>query len=133
MKCKYENLTIENIETAFEKGYITELIFDADNKDIIVDSNEIKIIEETVRNMYKSIKRVVEAFYNLGKSIALTANEVLNNLSVALGGKLTKKKFIKLLQSRGIQRNEINKIIQNNKQPYTYFRLNTILNEKTNE
>lgn len=106
------------------------MICDGDTRTISIDSNEIETLEEIVRNMYKSIKGVVEALYNLGKSIAITANEVLNNFSIALGGKLTKKKFIKLLQSRGIQRNEINKIIQNNKQPYTYFRLNTILNEK---
>lgn len=130
MKCEYEKLTIENVETAFENGYITEMICDGDTKTISIDSNEIKMLEKVVRNMYESIKGVVEATWNLCKSICISENEVLNNLSVALGGKLTKKKFIKLLQSRGIQRNEINKIIQYNKQPYTYFRLNTILNEK---
>ena len=36
-----------------------------------------------------------------------------------LDKKLTKKKFKKLLQSYGIQRNEINKIIATNTEPYT--------------
>lgn len=36
-----------------------------------------------------------------------------------LDKRITKKKFKKLLQSYGIQRNEINKIISSNKEPYT--------------
>ena len=130
MKCEYEKLTIENIENAIKTGYITELVCDGDTKTITVDSNEIKMLEEIGRNMVESVKGIVEAICNLGRSIVVSMNKGLNNLSIALGGKLTKKKFIKLLQSRGIQRNEINKIIQNNKQPYTYFRLNTILEQK---
>lgn len=43
--------------------------------------------------------------------------------AINLNKKLTKKKFCKLLQSRGIQRNEINKIIKDNKEPYTVGRL----------
>ena len=36
---------------------------------------------------------------------------------------MTKKKFKGMLQDAGIQRNEINKIVANNKEPYTYRRL----------
>ena len=41
---------------------------------------------------------------------------------------VTKKKFKGMLQAAGIQRNEINKIVANNKDPYTYRRLNETLN-----
>lgn len=41
---------------------------------------------------------------------------------------MTKKKFKKMLQAAGIQRNEINKIVANNKDPYTYRRLRETLN-----
>ena len=41
---------------------------------------------------------------------------------------MTKKKFKGMLQAAGIQRNEINKIVANNKDPYTYRRLIETLN-----
>lgn len=61
-------------------------------------------ISETLNNMVKEFvkawERVKPAFCFLDK-------------------KITKKKFMKLLQSHGIQRNQINQIIKNNKEPYT--------------
>lgn len=62
------------------------------------------------------------AFANLAAEI----RDVVSNIN--FDKKLTKKKFCKLLQSYGIQRNEINKIVANNKEPYTYKRLYSTLN-----
>lgn len=129
-KCEYEKVTIENIENAIKTGYIKEIICDGDTKAIIVDSAQMKMLEEAIAKLYESVREVVNAVWEFGKSIVVSMNTIFNNLSITLGGKLTKKKFIKLLQSRGIQRNEINKIIENNNQPYTYFRLNTILEQR---
>lgn len=44
--------------------------------------------------------------------------------------KITKKKFKKLLQSKGIQRNEINRLLQYNKEQYTIARLIKIVKER---
>lgn len=53
---------------------------------------------------------------------------IFQNLS---NKKLTKKKFIKLLISEGIDRNTINEIVKGNKEPYTYMRYyRTLLNLK---
>lgn len=53
---------------------------------------------------------------------------ILFSISKLQDKKLTKKKFMKLLQSEGIQRNQINEIIANNKEPFTYRRLSETLN-----
>lgn len=62
-------------------------------------------------------EQMVTSFAKVYKALA----EVV--AAINLNKKLTKKKFCKLLQSRGIQRNEINKIIKDNKEPYTVGRL----------
>ena len=60
-----------------------------------------------------------------------TLTSALNNaIKIVINKKITKKKFIKLLQSKGIQRNEINKMIQNNTEPYTMARLIKMVNER---
>ena len=59
------------------------------------------------------------------------AKEVTINLctviSPIMNKKISKKKFVKLLQSQGVQRNEINKIVQGNKDKYTYLRYYNIV------
>lgn len=57
-------------------------------------------------------------------------NAIKNAVKIVVNKKITKKKFIKLLQSKGIQRNEINKMIQNNTEPYTMARFMKIVNER---
>lgn len=60
-----------------------------------------------------------------------TLTSALNNaVKIVINKKITKKKFIKLLQSKGIQKNEINKMIQNNTEPYTMARFMKIINER---
>lgn len=64
-----------------------------------------------------AIQAVIEGTSKMCMALAKIISEI------DLNRKLTKKKFCKLLQSRGIQRNEINKIIKDNKEPYTVGRL----------
>ncbi len=138
-KCKYENITIEQAERIIGTGYITELICDADSKTININEEEYLKVEEVIKETINDVKRTLEpvikslsdAFGTLAeaaRSFATTlvgiAESLVNNLS---NKKITKKKFIKLLQSQGIQRNEINRIIKNNKEPYTFYRYYNIV------
>lgn len=138
-KCKYENITIEQAERIIGTGYITELICDADSKTININEEEYLKVEEVIKETINDVKRTLEPVINslsdafgtlaeAARSFATTlvgiAESLVNNLS---NKKITKKKFIKLLQSQGIQRNEINKIIKNNKEPYTFYRYYNIV------
>ena len=138
-KCKYENITIEQAERIIGTGYITELICDADSKTININEEEYLKVEEVIKETINDVKRTLEPVINslsdafgtlaeTARSFATTlvgiAESVVKNLS---NKKITKKKFIKLLQSQGIQRNEINRIIKNNKEPYTFYRYYNIV------
>ena len=71
-----------------------------------------------------AIKILTSALNTLASSISNIINDsVLNK-------KITKKKFKKLLQSKGIQRNEINRLLQDNKEQYTIARLIKIVKER---
>lgn len=81
------------------------------------------------------LKQLAEAFADISKKMFEIFKPVVNELwkisKKMVNTKLTKKKFIKLLQSQGIQRNKINEIVKNNKEPYTYLRiLNQIDNQR---
>ena len=65
----------------------------------------------------------------IGKIMYNAFNTISKELKYLLNKKITKKRFIKLLQSQGIQRNTINEITKNNKRPYTYARYYEILNK----
>lgn len=83
------------------------------------------------------------SFENFGRALARGMNSIINTICSIwnnlkplaekiikyqqISNKLTKKKFRKLLQASGIQRNEINKILNNNRKPYTNDRLKNIL------
>ena len=108
-----EEITIENIENLLKTGYITEIIFDADSKTINIKEAKYFEVEKAIKKLSDSIKLVIDAVYELGKKLS--------------NKKITKKKFMKLLQSVGIQKNEINEIVKNNKKPYTYARYYEIL------
>ena len=138
-KCKYENITIEQAERIIGTGYITGLICDADSKTININEEEYLKVEEVIKETINDVKRTLEPVINslsnafgtlaeTARSFATTlvgiAESIVNNLS---NKKITKKRFIKLLQSQGIQRNEINRIIKNNKEPYTFYRYYNIV------
>lgn len=72
----------------------------------------------------EAMKVLTNAMNTLASSISNIINDsVLNK-------KITKKKFKKLLQSKGIQRNEINRLLQDNKEQYTIARLIKIVKER---
>lgn len=122
-KCKYENITIKQAERMIGTGYITELICDADNKEIYIPEEECLAIQEKMQEVIKPvIDALTEAFETICKVVQPIINAVWNLAKKIPNKKISKKRFIKLLQSQGIQRREINKIIQNNKEPYTYLR-----------
>ena len=138
-KCKYENITIEQAERIIGTGYITELICDADNKTININEDEYLKVEEVIKETINNVKKTLEPVINSLSEAFGTLAEVARSYATVLVGiaesfvknlsnkKITKKKFIKLLQSQGIQRNEINKIIRNNKEPYTFYRYYNIV------
>lgn len=118
----YESVTIKNIENVIKTGYITGFECDGDNKVLIVSEVECKRIEEAFNELQKSVENVVSTISETFKNMYNTFNSIFEIFSNKLNGKITKKRFIKLLQSEGIQRNTINKIIKNNKEEYTYSR-----------
>lgn len=118
----YESVTIENIENAVKTGYITGIECDGDNKALIVSTDECKRIEEAFNELRKSIENVVSTISETFRNVWNTLNSIFKDLNNRLNRKITKKRFIKLLQSEGIQRNTINNIIKNNKEEYTYSR-----------
>lgn len=83
-------------------------------------------------------KNLSEAFNQLGKDYVDFAKSLLDAIrpmiqpiidgccrtikDITSKNKITKKRFIKLLRSRGVHRDYINKIIKGNRDPYTYMR-----------
>ena len=130
---KYENITIENIEGIMKTGYITEIFFDGDNKTANIKEAEYIEIEKAFNRLADSCKSVIEAICEIGKIMYNAFNTIFKDLKYLLNKKITKKKFIKLLQSEGIQRNKINEIIKNNKRPYTYARYYETLKKFSND
>lgn len=83
-------------------------------------------------------EKILEGFHLIAEGIVGIFTNVINTYSnvindsinaIVLTRKITKKKFKKLLQSKGIQRNEINILLQNNKEQYTIARFIKIVNE----
>ena len=120
----YEDVTISDIQTLYKTGYITEITFDADSKTISLKNDECLAVKEVFDKLINAVQKVAEAVCEVGKKMAESLSLIFQNLS---NKKLTKKKFIKLLQSEGIQRNTINEIVKGNKEPYTYARYYQIL------
>jgi hypothetical protein len=123
----YEKVTIENAQNLIKTGYVTEIICDADNKKIKIKEAEYIEIEKAFKKLEETVKVMVDVICELGKKMCDAFNSVFKNFNTILNKKKTKKKFMKLLQSEGIQRNVINEIVKNNKEPYTYARYYQIL------
>lgn len=132
---EYKNITIENIQNIIKFGYITEVIFDADNKEIIISDEEYALMEKAIQQTIKDvIEPVADAFVKTFEAIAEVAEtftkaivELAESLTKNMNKKISKKRFIKLLRSAGMQRNEINEIIKNNREKYTYLRYYNII------
>lgn len=123
----YEKVTIENAQNLIKTGYVTEIICDVDNKKIKIKEAEYIEIEKAFKKLEETVKVMVDVICELGKKMCDAFNSVFKNFNTILNKKITKKKFMKLLQSEGIQRNAINEIVKNNKEPYTYARYYQIL------
>ncbi len=115
MQINYENITIENIQNAIKTGYITEIVCNADSKTL-----NLEILEVFKRTMQSVANVVLE----LSKSIC---ESIYKNLPHLQNKTISKKRFMKLLQSEGIQRNTIDKIVKDNKKQYTYARYYEVL------
>lgn len=119
---KYEDITIEDVDKLYNilGG---DIVCDADrqtvtlNNDLTLDLDSIIYI---IQNTYEIIKRIIN-------KIAEIAIRIFNNIRKAIinlfNKRISKKRFIKLLQSKGIQRDDINKLIKNNKEKYTIWRV----------
>lgn len=123
----YEKVTIENAQNLIKTGYVTEIICDADNKKIKIKEAEYIEIEKAFKKLEETVKVMVDVICELCKKMCDAFNSVFKNFNTILNKKITKKKFMKLLQSEGIQRNAINEIVKNNKESYTYARYYQIL------
>lgn len=73
---------------------------------------------------------LAESMQTLAAAITNAFESLAPKIKPILDIKYTKKKFKKMLQSYGIQRNEINKIIASNKGPYTMSLLYKCISRK---
>lgn len=85
-------------------------------------SDESNELVNAVNKVAKSIKEFTDAMCELFKAMGNKFTLIFYGLKNYLNKKISKKRFIKLLQSEGIQRNTINAIIKDNREPYTYMR-----------
>lgn len=118
---KYSDMTIEEAEN-IQKYIQCEVICDGDKQEIIFNNimNEfINNFKEGLLNIFKKVYEVAETIVNTIVEIMSTIKEHIIKL---LDKKISKKRFMKLLQSRGMQRNEINQMVRNNKDKYTLWR-----------
>lgn len=124
---EYKNFSIENAELLTKTGCINKIVCDADKRIISISEEEYqeaeKLIKQKITQIIQPIANAfVETMETMKEAIQPVINAVMKLAKELPNKKITKKRFIKLLQSVGIQRNEINKIIKNNKEPYTYLR-----------
>lgn len=118
---KYSDMTLEEAEI-IQKNIKCEIICDGDNQEIIFENimeEFINNFKEGLLNIFKKVCKVVEAIGLQLRKIITTIKEYIVKL---FDKKISKKRFKKLLQSNGMQRNEINHIVKNNKDKHTLWR-----------
>ena len=125
MEKSYEEITVYELQDIFSTDITADIILDGDRKTVYINSLNIAF-----KNLGNAI---VQAFESILSRIVKAWQSLFDALKPLMYSKLSKKKFMKLLQSEGIQRNEINKIVANNKEPYTYVRLLQVINEHRKE
>ena len=135
----YKNITIGQVQCLNKSGYFSKTICDGDNLKVRLLEEEYIEAEKKIKELIDDImKPVVEVFEQIANTIAEISVDIFDNTKKAVNNlykaiypildkKISKKKFIKLLQSEGVQRNEINKIVQGNKEKYTYLRYYNIV------
>ena len=110
---KYSDMTIEEVEN-IQKYIQYEVICNGDKQEIIFNN----IMNEFINNF----KKVYEVAETIGNTIVEIMSTIKEHIIKLLDKKISKKRFMKLLQSRGMQRNEINQMVRNNKDKYTLWR-----------
>lgn len=135
----YKNITIGQVQCLNKSGYFSKIICDGDNLKVRLLEEEYIEAEKKIKELIDDImKPVVEVFEQIANTIAEISVDIFDNTKKAVNNfykaiylimnkKISKKKFVKILQSQGVQRNEINKIIQGNKEKYTYLRYYNIV------
>lgn len=117
----YKDITIEEAEQIINTLQC-EIVCDADKKQIIFKN----ILEEFINNfrdgLFNAFNKVLESVKTITKAIVQVFNSIKEYVVKLFNKKISKKKFVKLLQSKGLQRNDINKLIKNNKDRYTMWR-----------
>lgn len=141
----YKNITIGQVQCLNKSGYFSKIICDGDNLKVGLLEEEYIEAEKKIKELIDDImKPVVEVFEQIANTIAEISVDIFDNIKKTVNNfykviyfildkKISKKKFIKLLQSNGIQRNDINKIVQGNKEKYTYLRYYDIVTKLKNK
>lgn len=126
MEKSYEETKLYDLQILYATDITAEIKLDADRKTVTIMSlgiageNLKNALLEVIEPAAESILKATEA---IAKSFVETWSKLKDTLKPLMYEKMSKKRFMKLLQSEGIQRNEIKKIVANNKEPYTYMRL----------
>ena len=132
----YKNITIGQVQCLNKSGYFSKIICDGDNLKVGLLEEEYIEAEKKIKKLIDDImKPVVEVFEQIANTIAEISADIFDNTKKAVNNfiytildkKISKKKFIKLLQREKIQRNEINKNVQGNKEKYTYLKYYNIV------
>ena len=120
----YKDISIETAEKLYRQNKIIFLC-DGDSNKITIEYNEYT--KEIIETLERAFKKIVETVETLSLCVVKTFRATCKYIRKLLEKKISKKKFIKLLQSRGMQRNQINAIVYNNKDKYTLFRYITTI------
>ncbi len=117
----YKDISIEEAEMLYDKLQF-DIIYDADKQEIIFEN----ILEEFINNFRDGLLNAFGKVISVAKDIVKVIVQAYNNIKEYViklyNKKISKKKFIKLLQSTGMQRNDISKLIKDNKEEYTIWR-----------
>ena len=118
---KYSDMTIEEAEI-IQKHIQCEIIFNGDNKEIIFNNIMEEFINNFKEGLLNSLEKVCKVAEAIGNTIAKIITTIKEYIIKLFDKKISKKRFMKLLQSKGMQRNVINHIVKNNKDKYTLWR-----------
>lgn len=118
---KYKDITIEQVETLYSNNI--ETVCDADKQEIRFDDILTDIINNFRDGLLNAFNKVIETVKIVIKKVSQIFYGIKGYLIKLFNKKISKKKFIKLLQSYRVQRNDINKLIRNNKEQYTMQRV----------
>lgn len=110
----YKDISIEEVER-INKELQCDVICNADKQEIIFENILEEFINSFKDTLINAVNKIMESVNEVVKTIIEYVTKIFNK-------RISKKKFIKLLQSKGLERNNINKIIKNNRDKYTIWR-----------